>query len=76
MTYRARPLLLEDVLAGHWYFGFECLVCDLLFAVLEDESDGRRRFNFGGDGYVQALCPHCSVDCLYTADQLMQYQAQ
>jgi hypothetical protein len=51
------------------------MVCDLRFAVLEDESAGRRRLNFGGDGFVQALCPHCSVDCLYSADQLMQFQA-
>jgi hypothetical protein len=75
MTYRASPLPHEEVVAGHWYFGFECLACETRFAVLEDQSGGRRRLNFGGDGYVQALCPHCSVDGLYTANELRQFRA-
>jgi hypothetical protein len=75
MTYRALPLPVEEVVAGAWYFGFDCLACDRRFAVLEDLSDGRRRLHFGGDGYVQALCPHCSVDGLYSANQLQQFQA-
>jgi hypothetical protein len=74
MTYRATPLPLEEVAAGQWYFGLDCLACDRRFAVLEDESGGRRQLTFRGDGYVQALCPHCCVDGLYTASQLQQFQ--
>ena len=75
MTYRASPLPREDVVSGRWYFGFDCLACDTRFAVLEDESAGGRQLNFAGDGYVQALCPHCGVDGLYSARQLKQFQA-
>jgi hypothetical protein len=75
MTYRAAPLPLEDVVRGNWYFGFDCLICEARFAVLEDASAGQRHLNFAGDGYVQARCPHCTVECLYTANQLQQFQA-
>jgi len=75
MTYRAAPLPPDDVVAGNWYFGFECLACDQRFAVLEDTSAGNRSLRFTGEGYVQALCPHCAVDGLYSADQLQQFQA-
>ena len=75
MTYRAAPLPADDVVAGNWYFGFECLACDQRFAVLEDTSAGSRSLRFTGEGYVQALCPHCAVDGLYSADRLQQFQA-
>ena len=75
MTYRAMPLPVEEVVAGAWYFGFDCLACDRQFAVLEDLSDGQKRLHFGGDAYVQALCPYCAVDGLYSANQLQQFQA-
>ena len=75
MTYRASPLPLEEIVAGHWYFGFDCLACEARFAVLEDQSAGRRQLNFSGDGYVQALCPHCLVEGLYTANELRQFEA-
>ncbi|HEX2336994.1 MAG TPA: hypothetical protein VHI72_11000 [Hyphomicrobiaceae bacterium] len=75
MTYRAMPLPVEEVVAGTWYFGFDCLACDRQFAVLEDQSNGRRRLHFGGDAHVQALCPYCGVDGLYSANQLQQFQA-
>jgi len=75
MTYRANPLPLSEVVIGHWYFGFDCLACDLRFAVLEDASGGQRPLKFAGDALLQALCPHCSVDGLYHADQLRQFQS-
>jgi hypothetical protein len=74
MSYRASPLPLEEVVAGRWYFGFDCLACDARFAVYEDESAGMRQLSFAGDGYVQALCPYCSVDGLYTGRELRHYQ--
>jgi hypothetical protein len=75
MSYRASPLPLDAIELGQWYFGFDCLACDRRFAVFEDESAGKRQLSFAGDGYVQALCPHCSVDGLYTAIELRQFQA-
>ena len=75
MSYRARPLPLAEVEPGQWYFGFDCLACDARFAVFKDETAGRRQLSFAGEGYVQALCPHCSVDGLYTARELQHYQA-
>jgi len=74
MTYRANPLPISDLVIGNWYFGFECLACDTRFAVLDDVSGGQRPLKFAGDALVQALCPHCSVDGLYSADQLRQFQ--
>src|SRR5262249_10820919 len=75
MTYRANPLPLPAVWMGLWYFGFGCLACALRFAVLEAASGGQRPLKFAGDALLQALCPHCSVDGLYHADQLRQFQS-
>jgi hypothetical protein len=75
MSVRANALPLDEVRSGDWYFGFDCVICDTRFAVLEDRSAGQKRLNLGGKGHIQARCPHCSVDGLYTVDQLYQYQA-
>jgi len=74
MSYRASALPLAEVEAGQWYFGFDCLACDARFAVFKDETAGKRQLSFAGDAYVQALCPYCSVDGLYTGRELKHYQ--
>jgi hypothetical protein len=75
MSYRASALPLDQIVVGQWYFGFDCLACDARFAVFMDETAGKRQLSFAGAGYVQALCPHCSVDGLYQASELRQFQA-
>ena len=72
-TYEVTAKSLASVVAGQWYYGLDCLVCDKRFAIFDDRSGGKTRVFFGGDRHIRVSCPHCSADRLYGTDQVKHF---
>ena len=75
-TYNVTPKPREQVEAGRWYYGFTCLECNQRFAVFDDDSNGKTRVRFEGDGHFLVACPHCDADRLYLTSQVEHFQAE
>ena len=65
----------DPVLKGDWYYALKCKSCGKLMYVLDDASRGANPVRMAGDSDLSVPCRRCTVDDLYSVDDLHIVQA-
>ena len=62
--------------ADQWYFGVKCERCKGSTPALPDESKGKRKNPFTGDGKIKVNCYYCSNEISAGSDEIISFQFQ
>jgi hypothetical protein len=65
---------LPGLVPGGWYIGFACKRCGQHFAILNEPTD-TGTLDMSGSASFKAACPNCGDEGVYSAADLVQFQA-